>query len=144
MADSLKISGAAGDEDQLAPIAGEWIVERAAGALDARQAVEAIVLIAVERVEAIRRVIFRSRLQLDGDAASGLEAEILMLEIIQAAGEHSRSGDQRYRESRLHHEQGFSGERGAVTGASIGAAQRFDRIGARCEPGWRCTENHSG
>jgi hypothetical protein len=78
------------------------------------------------------------------DAAGNLEAEILMLEFVEAATEHGGAGDEDDRESRLYDEQRFAGERGAVGVAAASATKRVGGIGARGEPGRRRAENNAG
>ena len=87
----------AGDEDPFAPVVGERVVERQPGALHAGNAGQPALQVAVERGEPLAGD--RGRRPADGDqhAPVAIEAEVLALEVAEAAAEHRRAGHQHHR-----------------------------------------------
>ena len=82
------------DEHELAPVVGERVVEREICAPHARQAIEPLLEIAIERGQFLRGVGGGWSIQRDQDASSSFETEVLPFEIAEAAGEHRRAGDE--------------------------------------------------
>ena len=73
-----------------------------------------------------------------------LVSEVLMLELVEAAGEHGGTGDQNYRQGGLHDKQSFAGERRTILGTAACAAECFGGIGTRGEPRRSCAEDDAG
>src|SRR4029450_8044491 len=84
----------AGDEDALTPVVGEWVVERQPCALDARNAAQALLEIAVEGGEALPLDSRRRSADRHEHASLSREADVLTLEIAQTAAQHRRAGNQ--------------------------------------------------
>ena len=120
--------------DHLAPVIGEGAIESERGVLDAGDVGEAVLEVAVEGVQLFSGVAGERRIDADVDAVFGLKSEVLVLHLLQTAGEQAGSGEQDDGERGLHDDEGFLRKRGAVAGAAIGSAERFRRIGMRGEP----------
>src|ERR1700730_8596245 len=82
-------------------------------------------------------------MQLHHHAAGNLKAEILMFQLVQAAAQHGRAGDQYNRNRSLYYEECFAAERRAVGGAAARSAQSFRRIRARGKPSGGRAEKES-
>ena len=67
-----------------------------------------------------------------------------MLELVQASRQHRRAGDEHDGQGRLHDQQRRAREGRMIAGAAARPAQRFDRIGARRQPGGRRAEDDAG
>ena len=132
------------DQHALAPVVGERVVEGQPAAAHAGQPLHAILDVAIERIELLGPVVRRRPVQLHEHAARGREAEVLVLEVGQAAGQQQRPDDQHDRHRGLQHDQRLARERRMIAAAAAGAAQRVDRVGARREPGRRRPEEHAG
>jgi hypothetical protein len=76
------------NQDQFAPVVGERVVKRESGSLNARQAIEPLLDIAIHRGQLLQRVSRWGAVQLHEDATGNLESKVLALEIAQAAREH--------------------------------------------------------
>ncbi len=102
------------DQNQLAPIVGERVVERQPGAADARQPIEALLEAPIQGRQ-LRLCIRGGRtVQRDCDATVNPIAEVLLLQFVQTARQHRRAGDQHHREGGLHDQQRLAGERRSV------------------------------
>jgi hypothetical protein len=128
------------DENQFAPVVRQRVVEREARTLHARQAVEPLLDLPVERRQFARRVRRGRAVQRHQDPSRHLVAKVLVLELVEAARQHRRAGDEHYRQRGLDDEQRLARERRVVAGAAARAAERIDGIRPRCEPGRRHAE----
>ena len=61
----------------------------------------------IGRVQLLRGITGERRIDADIDAMVGLEAEVLVLHLLQAANEQASHGEQDDRDSCLHHREGF-------------------------------------
>ena len=91
-----------GDQDELAPVVGQRVVERQAGALHARQSLEPLFERAVQRRQLRARVAGRRPVRARSGAVPRPVAEVLVLQLAQASPQHGRAGDEHDRERRLH------------------------------------------
>src|SRR5437879_7405999 len=73
-----------------------------------------------------------------------LVPEVLMLELVEAAGEHGGTGDQNDRQGGLYDQRSLAGEGGTILGAATRSPQRFGGIGARGQPRGSRAKNDSG
>ena len=108
----------ASDHDEFAPIVGERVIERETGALNAGKTTEMIFELAIERSYLRQRVSSGRPVHVDFHAVLHLEAEILMLELVEAAGEHGGASDQNDRQGGLNDQQGFASERRTILSAA--------------------------
>ena len=135
----------AGDQHQFAPVVGQRVVEReprdpaTPGSRFSRSS-----SCAVHRRQLRQGVARRRPVESHDDATAHAEAEILVFELAQAARQHRRAGDEDDRQRRLDDQQRGARERRVIAGAATGAAQRFDRIGARRQPRGHGAENDAG
>src|SRR5262249_859158 len=95
----------AGDENELAPVVREGVVKGQPRALHSWQTIQPFFESSVQRPELRLCVRRRRPVQGDDDAALNLVPEILMLELVQAASEHHRAGNEYYGQRRLDDEQ---------------------------------------
>jgi len=116
-------------DDHFAPVVGEWSVEGERRALDAGNAFEALLEGAVGGVELLGGVAGEWRIEAEVDAMVGLEAEVLMLHVEEAAGEQACSCEKDNGQGGLHDDERFLGEGRTVAGGAIGAAKSFGRFG---------------
>src|SRR5438094_9942982 len=96
-----------GDHDEFAPIVGERVIEGETSALNARETVELPFELTIERGYLRRRVSSGRAAHVDFHAVLHLEAEILMLELVDAAGEHGGASDQNDRQGGLNYQPAF-------------------------------------
>jgi hypothetical protein len=71
----------------------------------------------------------------------GLVAEVLVLELLQAAGEQACAGEQDDGERGLQDDEGLLREGGRIFGAAVRAAQGLGGIDVGGEPGWGGAES---
>ena len=57
-----------------------------------------------------------------------------MLKLVEASRQHRCTGDQHYRERRLHYQQPFAGKRGMIARTAARSAQGFRGVGTRGKP----------
>src|SRR5438552_12019131 len=118
----------AGDHDEFAPVVGERVIERETGALNAGKTTEMIFELAIERSYLRQRVSSGRPVHVDFHAVLHLEAEVLMLELIEAAGEHGGTGNENNRQGGLNNQQGFASKRRTILRAAARAAQGFGGV----------------
>src|SRR6266513_61021 len=134
----------ASDHDEFTPVVGELVIEGQPGALNARETVELPFELTIERGYLRQRVGGGRPVHVDFHAVLHLEAEVLMLELIEAAGQHSGAGDQNDRQGGLHNEQSLASKRRTILSAAACTAKRFGGISARGEPRGSRAKNDSG
>ena len=81
-------------QDEFAPVVRERVVQSKAGAANAGNAFEPLLDVTVQRGEFFERVGSRRPVDVDEDAPLNREAEILILEVVEAPREHRGSGDE--------------------------------------------------
>src|SRR5438445_7975766 len=108
----------ASDHDEFAPIVGERVIERETGALNAGKTTEMIFELAIERSYLRQRVSSGRPVHVDFHAVLHLEAEVLMLELVEAAGQHSGPGNENNRQGGLHNEQSLASKRRTILSAA--------------------------
>src|ERR1700722_3873583 len=105
---------------------------------------EAVLQIAIERVQLWRRITCQRTVHHDAEAAVRIEAEVLMFELAEAAREQACACKQHDGQRGLHDDENLLRQRGAVMCAAVGSAQGFGWIGVRGEPCRSCSEEDSG
>src|SRR5439155_8518304 len=101
----------AGDHDEFAPVVGERVIERETGALNAGKTTEMIFELAIERGYLRQRVGGGRPVHVDFHAVLHLVSEVLMLELVEAAGQHGGASNENNRQGGLNDQQGFASER---------------------------------
>src|SRR6266513_4428353 len=118
----------ASDHDEFTPVVGELVIEGQPGALNARETVELPFELTIERGYLRQRVGGGRPVHVDFHAVLHLEAEVLMLELVEAAGQHSGAGNEDNRQGGLNNQQGFASERRTILRAAARAAQGFGGV----------------
>src|SRR5205814_10674019 len=95
----------AGDHDEFAPIVGERVIEGQTSALNARETVELSFELTIERGYLRQRVSSGRPVHVDFHAVLHLEAEVLLLELVESACQHSGPGNASTRQGGVHYEQ---------------------------------------
>jgi hypothetical protein len=131
-------------EHELAPVVGQRVVQRQTCAPYAREACEPLLDDAIQGLELFGGVGGGRPVQLHQDSPLNLEAEVLALEIAQAAREHHRTSDEDHGDRRLHDQQGLARDRRMIASAPPGPAEGVHRARARRKPRRRGTEQRAG
>src|SRR5438477_4219989 len=119
----------AGDHDEFAPVVGERVIERETGALNAWETVELSFELTIERSYLWQRVSSGRPVHVHFHAVLHLVSEVLMLELVEAAGQHSGAGNENNRQGGLHNEQSLASKRRTILRAAARTAKRFGGIG---------------
>ena len=130
----------AGDENQLAPVVGQRVVEREARACTPGRRFSRSSSVRYSAVSC-----GRCRSRTAGSSRPGRDRGTVnpkswCCDVVQAAREHRRAGDEHDGQRGLDDEQRRARERRMIARRPARAAQRVDRIGARREPGGRGAE----
>ena len=131
-------------DHDLAPVVLQWRVLRQSGAVDAGNVRQPVLQLAIHRIQLWLWVRREGRREADGDAVVGLVTEILMLQVGKAMRQQAGTRQQDDGQCGLHDNQNLLREGGTVARGAIRAAQGLRRIGMRCQPRGRCTEEHAG
>ncbi len=129
--------GMPGYQNRLAPIVCKRVVERQPRTLHPRQTIQPILELPIQRSQFRFCIAGRSIMQRNQNPPLQLKPEILVLQLVQTATQHRRSGNQHNRECSLHQQQRLPRERGSIACAAARSAQRIHRVGARSKPRWR-------
>src|SRR5208337_4911133 len=132
-----------GHVDEFAPVVGERVIERQPASLHSRQAIEAYLELTVERRQLGLSVGGRWIVQLYQHAPLNSVSKVLMLELVEAARQQRRTGDQDNRQCSLHDQQPLAGERGMIAGSATRPVQGFRGIGTCGKPCGNRAENDS-
>src|SRR5207302_40802 len=108
----------ASDHNEFTPVVGERVIEGQTSALNARETVELPFELAIERGYLRQRVGGGRPVHVHFHAVLHLVSEVLMLELVEAAGQHGGAGNENNRQGGLNDQQGFASERRTILSAA--------------------------